>query len=97
MSEQRSLGEAIGAYLRAMGHEEVSLLGEVARCWEDVVGPKVAEHASPAGFVGGDLVVAVDDPGWATQLGFLAETILGGLEAELGRPVALGLKVTVRR
>ena len=97
MSDERRLGEAIGAYLRSAGHEEVALLGEIARCWEDVVGPKVAEHASPVGFRGHDLVVAVDHPGWATQLGFLAATILGGLEAELGRAVAQGLEITVRR
>lgn len=97
MSEDgHTLGNALGAYLRSQGHEEALLLGAVCACWDKVVGDEVAAHATPRALRGGELVVSVDHAGWATQLAFLSDQILSGLEGQVGAPVARALKVTVQ-
>ena len=42
-------------------------------------------------------LVAVDQPAWATQLAFLAETVLDGLAAALGERLVTDLQATVQR
>ena len=91
----RRLGTSLGAYLRGQGHGDALVLGEVASCWSDVVGPEVAKHAAPRALDAGELVVRVDSPGWATHLAFLSADILTRLNDHLGRQVADRVKVTV--
>jgi len=91
-----TLSDALDAYLRGQGREETFLLGRICGCWEEVVGLDVATHAVPRALRDGELLVAVDRPGWVTQLAFLAEDILAKLEAQLGERVARSLKATVR-
>lgn len=96
-SDDRPLGAALEAYLRAQGHSSALLLAKVLAAWPEVVGPEVAAHARPLALRDGTLVVAVDQPAWAAQLGFLAETVVAGLAAQLGDEVVRALEATVRR
>lgn len=91
----RRLATALDAYLRSQGHDEAWLFGAICGCWSAVVGAEVSAHATPRALRSGTLVVAVDHPGWATQLGFLGEQILAQLEQRVGRVAADRLKVTV--
>jgi predicted nucleic acid-binding Zn ribbon protein len=59
-------------------------LGTVFSRWEELVGAAVARHARPLRLEGGALVVAVDQPPWATQLRVLAPGILARLTEETG-------------
>lgn len=93
----RPLGAALEAYLRAQGHGSALLLARILAAWPEVAGPEVAAHARPLALREATLVVAVDQPAWATQLGFLAETVLAGLADRLGQGVIQGLEATVRR
>jgi predicted nucleic acid-binding Zn ribbon protein len=52
--------------------------------WERIVGPAIAAHAAAVASDGTTLVVAVDDPAWATQLRWLEADLLGRLEREAG-------------
>ena len=70
-------------------------LGTVFSRWAELVGPAVARHARPLRLEGGTLVVAVDEPPWATQLRVLSPGILSRLTAETGEPLDL-LEVVVR-
>jgi predicted nucleic acid-binding Zn ribbon protein len=65
--------------------------------WEDVVGPAVAEHCRPSTLVRGTLVVEVDDPVWATQLRYLATTIIERLTDGAGPGAVTRIDVRVRR
>lgn len=94
---ERPLGEALEAYLRGQGHASVMVLARVAAAWPDVVGPEVAAHARPRALRGTTLVVAVDQAVWATQLAFLAETVVAGLAEALGPGIVDALEATVRR
>ncbi|HLW44833.1 MAG TPA: DUF721 domain-containing protein [Acidimicrobiales bacterium] len=58
--------------------------GAVFSRWEELVGPAVARHAKPLRLDGGTLVVAVDQPAWATQVRVLAPGILARLTEQTG-------------
>lgn len=71
-------------------------LGTVFSRWEEVVGDAVARHARPLRLEAGVLVVAVDQPPWATQVRTLAPRILAQV-AELTGERLEGMEVVVRR
>ena len=62
-------------------------LGTVFSRWEDIVGTALARHARPLRLEEGALVVAVDQPPWATQVRALAGDILSRLSEETGEPL----------
>lgn len=64
--------------------------------WDDIVGPAVAAHVRPVRLDGGTLVVEVDDPSWATQVTFLADTLTARL-AEVADVAVDRLEVRVSR
>ena len=93
----RSLGDALPgvvASLRAGAGQgpsgtSASALGGVFRGWDEAVGEAVAQHARPVVLDGGRLVVEVDQPGWATQLTYLANDVI-----ERVRPLVAPAPVT---
>jgi predicted nucleic acid-binding Zn ribbon protein len=80
----RSVGASLDEYLASQGLLGMRTLGEIVACWAAVVGEDVAAHAQPRLLDGTELVVGVDHPGWATQLGFLSATICDRLADQLG-------------
>jgi len=64
--------------------------------WEEIVGPTVARHVKPVRLTGGVLVVAVDQPAWATQVKALGSGLLARV-GEVGGVVPDRLQVTVKR
>jgi len=80
----RSIGGSLDEYLASQGLLGMRTLGEIVACWAGVVGEDVAAHAQPRSLEGTELVVGVDRPGWATQLGFLSAAICDRLADQLG-------------
>jgi predicted nucleic acid-binding Zn ribbon protein len=64
--------------------------------WEAIVGSSVAAHAQPLSLRDGVLRVAVDEPGWATQLRFLAPTVLARFADAVGPDLVTSIEVSVR-
>ena len=62
-------------------------LGGVFGKWEEAVGEAVAAHVQPVALDGPTLIVAVDDPSWATQLRFLERTLCERLATVAGATV----------
>jgi predicted nucleic acid-binding Zn ribbon protein len=56
-------------------------LGAILEGWDDVVGAQIARHATPIRLVDGVLTVAVDEPGWASQLRLAAGKLKAPLSA----------------
>lgn len=54
------------------------------QCWDEVVGPQIAEHARPKRLRNGVLEVSVDQPIWMQQLRLMAPQILERLNMALG-------------
>jgi predicted nucleic acid-binding Zn ribbon protein len=55
--------------------------------WDEAVGEQVAHHVRPLKLDRGVLSVEVDDPAWATQVKFLAPTIISRLAEVAGARV----------
>jgi predicted nucleic acid-binding Zn ribbon protein len=63
--------------------------------WEEAVGAGVAAHARPVSLNDGVLVVAVDQPGWATQLRYLSADLLLRLADVAGEGVVRRIEIRV--
>lgn len=80
-----------------LGLGDVDALQACFAAWDEAVGDTVARHVRPWSLRSGVLTVRVDHPSWATQLQFLAPTLLEALRAAAGRPVAERIEVKVGR
>jgi predicted nucleic acid-binding Zn ribbon protein len=61
--------------------------------WADLVGPEVAEHATPVSLRDGELTVAASSTAWATQLRTLQRPLLARIAARLGPDVVRRMKI----
>ena len=95
MADPRRLDASLDRVARGLGGPGAGALRTVFAHWADIVGPHVADHARPLSLVGGVLAVAVDEPGWATQLTYLQADLLRRLEDALG--VGVVTRITVRQ
>lgn len=92
----RPLVSGLGSVSRRMGAPPPSVLVVVFAKWAEMVGPALAERCRPLVVRDGALIVAVDEPGWATELRFLGPAILRRAEELAGQAVADRLEVRVR-
>ncbi|WP_433803841.1 DciA family protein [Actinomycetospora sp. CA-084318] len=67
--------------------------GSVFGRWAELVGPEVAEHATPTALRDGELTVQADSTAWATQLRLLQRQLLGRIAAGLGPGVVTGMRI----
>jgi predicted nucleic acid-binding Zn ribbon protein len=71
-------------------------IGTIFSRWEEIVGMALSKHAKPLKFQGGVLVIAVDQPLWATHIKALSAEVVDKIEKVTGtRPESL--RVVVRR
>ena len=71
-------------------------LGELARRWGEVVGPRLAEESAPVSLVDGCLSVRVGSAAWGAQLMFLTEEIRTRAETIVKGEVIRRVRVVVR-
>ena len=76
------MADSLDRVTRAFGAPRAQLLAAVFSHWEELVGPEIAAHAQPRSLRDGVLVVAADQPAWATQLRYLAAELLARVRAE---------------
>ena len=69
----------------------------VAELWAQVAGPAVLEHTTDAYLRGGELVVSVDLPIWATELSALSGEYIKRLNEGLGQDRVTSIRFTVSR
>ena len=67
--------------------------GAVMGRWAAIVGPEVAQHATPVAFDDGELLVRADSTAWATELRLQSQALLARLEEEAGKGVVVGLRI----
>lgn len=82
--EPQPLGTSLERLARGIGAPPPDVLASVFAGWEGLVGAQVAAHAQPRSLRDGILVIAVDQPAWATQLRLLSADILGRLTEVVG-------------
>ena len=94
--DPRRLGESLDAVARSIGGPPASALVTLFDGWADIVGPTVAAHSKPLSLTRGVLAVAVDEPGWATQMTYLEADLLRRLTEALGPGIVTRVTVRVR-
>ncbi|HSL59377.1 MAG TPA: DUF721 domain-containing protein [Acidimicrobiales bacterium] len=92
----RPLGEGLERVLRGLGAPPVDVLAQVFAAWPELVGEAVADASHPLTLDDGRLVVAVDDPVWASQLKWMSADLIARLGARLGDGHVRTIEVRVR-
>ena len=82
--DPRPVGASLDRVAASLGVTRASTLSAVFASWPELVGESVAQHARPRSLKGGTLVVAVDEPAWATQLRWLEADLVTRLNEALG-------------
>jgi predicted nucleic acid-binding Zn ribbon protein len=91
-----SLSESLAGVGRDLGMPDPTELTAVLDAWPELVGIDVARHAHIRSLRDGVLLVAVDEPAFATQLRYLETEVREGAERVVGRPVIRSLRVVVK-
>ena len=87
------LGDQMDRLLVDRGWKVDVAVGSVMGRWPAIVGADVAAHCSPVTFSDGVLTVRADSTAWATQLRLMSSSVLGRLEAEVGKDTVTELRV----
>jgi predicted nucleic acid-binding Zn ribbon protein len=95
--DPRRVGESLDRVAAALGVPKASTLPAVFAAWDELVGASVAGNARPRSLADTTLVVAVTDPGWATQLRWLEADLLARFAERLGPEVITRIEVRVTR
>lgn len=88
MSEPIPISDSLDGVVRSLRGPSRKAVGGVFGRWPDAVGAQIADHVRPLKLDEGVLTVEVDDPAWATQVKFLAPTIIERLRDVAGVEVA---------
>jgi predicted nucleic acid-binding Zn ribbon protein len=95
--EPKSIKASLDRVARSLGGPDAGSLSGLFGRWAEIVGPQLAAHARPLSLSSGVLVVAVTEPGWATQLTYLESELLGRFRDALGEGVVERVEVRLRR
>jgi predicted nucleic acid-binding Zn ribbon protein len=74
-----SLATSLDGVVQSLRGPSRRAVGGLFGRWDEAVGEQVAQHVRPVKLDQGVLSVEVDDPAWATQVKFLAPTIIARL------------------
>jgi predicted nucleic acid-binding Zn ribbon protein len=95
--DPRPIRASLDRVAKSLGGPDVGALSGLFGRWDDIVGPQLAAHAHPLSLNRGVLVVAVTEPGWATQLTYLEGDLLRRFGEALGEGVVDRVEVRLRR
>ncbi|WP_419924532.1 DciA family protein [Candidatus Poriferisocius sp.] len=95
-SGPKRIGEALDQVAYRLRAPRAQVLAAVFEAWEELVGTVMAAHASPVRLVDGELVVAVDDPAWATEMKFFSSDLIDRINAVAEQEAVSSLTVRVR-
>lgn len=91
----RTVGENLDRLLGRWGAPRRTTVAGVEGRWAEVVGEALAGHTRPVRVRDGTLVIAVDDPAWATQVRWLGEDLAARARAVLNDDSIHGIEVRV--
>lgn len=73
------IGQALDGVLKRVGAPPAQGVDRVFDGWDELAGPTLAAAARPVSLRDGVLLLAVDDPAWATQVRFLESELVARL------------------
>jgi predicted nucleic acid-binding Zn ribbon protein len=89
------IGELLDRVVRGLGSPGADVIEEVFRRWPELAGP-LADHARPVAVRDGALVVAVDEPAWATEVRFRQREVLDRLDQRVGAGRVSRIDIRIR-
>ena len=95
-SEPKQVGEGLDSLVRRLGAPGAASLSRLFDHWADVVGAATADHCRPVSLSRGVLVVAVDEPAWASHVRLSSGDLLANVERVVGPGLAQRVEVRVR-
>ena len=94
-TEPRPVGESLDRLSRSLSGMGAQPLVSVFTEWPKVVGDTLAAHCRPLSLDGTKLVIAVDEPAWATQIRYLETELLRRLAQVVEGPPVQSIEVRV--
>lgn len=88
-----SIRELLAEFGSRLGLRDAVATGGLWAKWEEIVGPRIAEHAQPTSLRQGVLRVRVSSPTWATELTYFAPEIVRRANASAGAEIVREVKV----
>ena len=83
--------------LRQLGLEQQLLGWRAVSEWEQLVGPRVAQHTRAVAFRDGTLQVEVEGSAWMQELGFLKRDLVQKINRHLGASFVQDVRFIVPR
>jgi len=93
--EPVQLGDAVAAVGRELGIPAADALATLASAWPEIVGEPLVAHATVRSVRDGVCTIAVDGPGWATQLRYAEGQIVDRANRCCGPGVVTAIRVVV--
>ncbi len=87
------VASGLNRVLRSLGAPSADAVGSLFEDWPALVGEQVAAHVRPLRLSDRTLVLGVNEPGWATQVRWMATELLSRLEEGLGPGVVTAIDV----
>ncbi|WP_158412260.1 DciA family protein [Ilumatobacter nonamiensis] len=84
MADPVPIAQSLDAMMKSLRGTDRIQVGGVFGKWDVAVGDQIAAHVRPVKLDQGMLLVEADTSTWATQVKFLADTIIDRLRAEAG-------------
>jgi predicted nucleic acid-binding Zn ribbon protein len=92
-----SLAGVLPRVLKQLGLEEGLLGWRAVHEWEQVVGPRVAQHTQAVAFRDGVLQIEVEGSAWMHELGFLKTDLMRKINRHLGSRLVRNIRFVVPR
>ncbi len=93
--EPVALGDSVAAVGRELGMAAPDAFATVAAAWPEIVGEALVGHAEVRSIRDGVCTIAVDGPGWATQLRYAERQVIERAERRCGPGVVTSIRVVV--
>lgn len=92
--DPKPLNAAARDLARSRGWSPRIAEGAVLGQWATVVGPDIADHATPTRLVDGVLSVSAESTAWATQLRMVQAQLIARIAAAVGDGVVTAVRIT---
>lgn len=92
----KPFGPGLNRLLAHLGAPKPATVTDVFDRWPELVGAEIAEHSRPVSFSSRKLVIAVDDPAWASQLRWAEKQLVERLAQQLGNHDIDTIEIRVR-
>ena len=93
--EPVALGDSVAAVGRELGMPAPDAFAAIAGAWPEIVGAALVDHTQVRSIRAGVCTIAVDGPGWATQLRYAERQVVERAERRCGAGVVTSIRVVV--